>query len=114
MTVQYVLIDGLEVTADLLNADTFSLDIQKDESSNVVTLALTSSMVFVGETYQRLIDRFYVNCSDIGLTSLMQLVVDCCNKALVFEIRGENITFNQLECRAELTDYDPGKIILTK
>lgn len=103
MTIEALTIDGYDFTEDLQDRDEFSLQIERDSTSSVVNLGLTNSIVVIGACYQYLTNKFYLNCSGDGLSSMVRIIVDCCDTELVFELKSEGVGFNSKDCEATLT-----------
>lgn len=103
MTIEAIIIDGNDFTADLASRDDLSIEISKDQTSFVVALGLTNELVLVGGAYQYLLAKFYTDCTGIGTSAFVRIVSDCCDVDLVFELKGENLSMNGKDCEAAIT-----------
>lgn len=100
---QKVTLDDVDITADVLAGDQFSIELSRDETTKTVVFALTSDLELTGDAYQTLVAKFIPNCFSCNNKLSIKIIPDCCDIELEFELLVEGVSFDFINCTVRVT-----------
>jgi len=105
MTIAEFVIDGKSYVSDIREGGgDFIIQVSRDSASKTVNLGLTSSIDIIGDAYNHLYNKYYPDCQGLGAKGEAVIVPNCCDgKQFKFELSGDNILFNPIECKATVS-----------
>lgn len=101
--VRQVILDGVDVTKDVILGDSFSIELSRDEETRTAVYALTSDLELVGDAYTIVYDRFIPQCFSCDKKLPLTILTECCSLQLNFELLVEGVSFDFPTCSVKIT-----------